>query len=562
MKLYINLLISALVVWQTSSFSQVTTLEPGKTIEVKLLKGETHHYQFQLKKGTYLECNINTQSVVLAIDLLNSSGEKIKTFNTSLQGYKDKLISIEAAQTDNYQLNIYPLLDIPGVPDSLRAQLAEENQGNYIITNISVLSSSEYEQKLAQEKKEEAEFINWITTNAREIKSVDANRGFDDLQPLKIILKDVRVVGLGEATHGTSEFFRMKHRMLEFLVKEMGYTSFYIEASMTRCRYINDYVLYGTGNLDTAAAIHGFYVWRVEEVKNMIEWMRKYNASVSDAKKIKFFGYDLQINDFGFKALKEFYSIVKAEKIPVLDSLQIQFDSASALLKSLDTYLQSTRIFQSVYQQCLEMLNDIVLNEGSYQYLAGKEKYNENLMNMKLIVQQAESYKNEEDYTTRDYYMAQNILSLLKQEKPDTKVLLWAHNGHIAKTRGMMGRYLADILKNKYYALGFEFYSGSFQAKNADIDDSLDVMVVGNPPDNSLPFYLNKTKQDKFFIDFRNTGTDTIKYFSKEYEMHSIGSEYSLNWPATYTAKLEIYDGLIFIKNTTAAKNLTKVYFK
>src|SRR4030095_5956689 len=107
-------------------------------------------------------------------------------------------------------------------------------------------------QKLAQIQQDKDQFTQWIISNAHTIKTVDAGNGFEDVQPFKTILQNVRVVGLGEATHGTSEFFRMKHRMLEFLVKEMDFTSFYIEASMTRCRYVNEYVLCGKGNLDTA----------------------------------------------------------------------------------------------------------------------------------------------------------------------------------------------------------------------------------------------------------------------------------------------------------------------
>lgn len=560
MKLPVYLLALAMIAIQIPAFAQATILEPGKKIDKELLKGETHHYPFHLKKGEHLESVIKGQGPVLGIDLVNSSGKKMLTFHTPFGGFKDTLISFEATRTGNYQLNIYPFLNFPGVHDSLKAQIAEVNQGKYSITNVRILSSAEYRNELAQEKMNETEFVKWITGNAHEIKYLDANSGFADLQPLKNILKDVQIVGLGESTHGTSEFFRMKHRMLEFLVKEMGYTSFYIEASMSRCRYINDYVLYGKGDLDTAAAIHGFYVWRVEEVRNMIEWMKEYNTSAPESRKIKFYGYDMQINDFGFRELREFYSIVNAEKLPILNNLQIQFDSATSLLKNIESAAQSGLIFQTAYRRCLEMLNDIILNEGAYQHLTGKEKYDQNLMNLKLIVQQAESYKSEENFSRRDFYMAQNILSLLNSEKPDSKVVVWAHNDHITKTPETMGGYLADVLKDKYYAIGFEFYSGSFQAKTFE-DNRPDIMTLGNPPDYSLPYYLNKAGRNEFFIDFRNTGANAIKYFSKKYEMHDIGSVYAFNWPATYPAKLNTYDGLIFIKNTNAAKNLTGVIF-
>ena len=410
------------------------------------------------------------------------------------------------------------------------------------------------------------DFTQWIAKNAHEIKTVDAENGFEDLQPFKFVLKDVRVVGLGEATHGTSEFFRMKHRMLEFLVKEMGFNSFYIEASMSRCRYINDYVLYGKGNLDTATAIQGFVTWRVEEVRNMIAWMRKYNMSVPDEKRVKFLGYDLQVNDNGWKELKQFYSKVNPDSIRNLDSLQINVESGIRKVnQSLISTQANTRSqkLQNAYQKCLDLMCDIVLNEGQYQFVVGKEMYRKNLINIKLIIQEIKSFKDGIN-NQRDYYMAQNIMYLLNQEKPDAKVVVWAHNGHINKNSGTMGGYLTNILRNEYYAIGFEFYSGSFQTKNADLkikSKDWEVMTVEDPPIESLPWYMNKTGKDKFFIDFRNTGAEKIKNFQYQYDAHTFGSMYSITWPIVYPILLTNFDGMIYIKQSTAAKNFTKVYF-
>lgn len=413
---------------------------------------------------------------------------------------------------------------------------------------------------LKVENQNKTDFTQWIVKNAHEIKTVDAENGFEDLQLFKFVLKDVKVVGLGEATHGTSEFFRMKHRMLEFLVKEMGFTSFYIEASMSRCRYINDYVLFGKGSLDTATAIQGFVTWRVEEVRNMIAWMRKYNMSVPDDKRVKFLGYDLQLNDNGWKELKQFYSKVNPVSIKNLDSLQINVESGIRKVnQSLNTGSQK---LQNAYQNCLDLMCDIVLNEGQYQFIVGKEKYKKNLINIKLIVQEIKSYKDGIN-NQRDYYMAQNILYLLNLEKSDAKVVVWAHNSHIAKETGEMGGYLTNILRNKYYAIGFEFYSGSFQTKNADLkinSKDWEVMSVEDPPIESLPWYMNKTGKDKFFIDFRNTSAEKIKNFYYQYDAHSFGSMYSIKWPVVYPIFLTNFDGMIYIKQSTAAKNFTKVY--
>jgi len=544
-----------------TSQSQPTELTPGKTIQKKLNKGETHVYSFTLKKGEYAACTINQKNVMVQVDLTDVSGKHINSFSLT-EGYVSFPVSIEASQPGIYRLNVHPLLIPDGmiVPDSVRAEWENQNQGDYMISDITKLSPDEYKKKLESEHKQDAGFISWIDQHSHEITHIDAGSGFNDLQPLKSIWRNVQVVGLGEATHGTSEFFRFKHRMLEFLAKEMGYTSFLIEASATRCRYINDYVLYGRGNLDTATAIQGFITWRVEEVRDLIEWMRIYNQSVPDESKIKFFGYDLQINDMGWKELKQYYSKLNAIPPVNLDSLNIQLDTAAKLANDFSKQEESRSIFESAHQQGLAVLNDLVMNEAQYRYQLGDELYNRNLMNQKLIVQQILSYS-VEDPSRRDYYMAQNIVHLLNQY-PGTKALVWAHNGHIGKQEGMMGGYLNKILGNNYYCMGFEFYSGSFQSRNLDIGNTStnwDIVTVNAPPEKSLPWYMNQTGKENYYIDFRYIQPDDKSFISKTYPMHSYGSVYSSTMPVTYPAPLNGFDGLIFIRKTQAAKNFNKV---
>src|SRR5262245_4388899 len=99
----------------------------------------------------------------------------------------------------------------------------------------------------------------WIRDNAIRLATPVAGHGFDDMQPLKKVVGEARIVSLGEATHGTREFFQLKHRVLEFLATEMGFTIFSIEANMPEAYRLNDFVLKGTG--DPAKLIKGMYFW-------------------------------------------------------------------------------------------------------------------------------------------------------------------------------------------------------------------------------------------------------------------------------------------------------------
>ncbi len=549
--------------------AQTTALQAGDSIEKKLLKGETHIYTIALQKGEYADCIVLQKGVDLAVDVIDPAGKKLQTIDSPNGNDGPEPVSIVADKTGTYQLHIYAMLDQSSVTDSVsREKFAEQNQGDYAVNHFSKLSVSAYKKKLAKQEADKTVFAKWLGNNARELKTVDAGNGSEDLQILKETFKNVTVVGLGEATHGTSEFFRMKHRLLEFLVKEMGFTSFYIEASMTRCRYINDYVLYGKGNLDTATVIQGFTTWRVEEVRDMIEWLKKYNEQVASDKKIKFLGYDLQINDVGWKELKQFYTAVKPATAVWLDSLKKQAQRVAMLSNgNAINQAEGEQLFKKVYQQSLYIMNDLVLNGGQYQYTTGKDLYDENLMNIKLIIQEIESYK--DGYNDRrDYYMAQNIMHLLNQEKAGAKVVVWAHNAHTGKIEspgfGSMGHFLSEYLHQQYYAVGFEFYSGSFKTRNLDTNRNgyyWDVVTIGEPAKETLPWYFNQTGKTKLFINFRNAGADQLAVFKQGVQLHYFGSGYS---PASniITSSMQSpgsFDGMIYIKESSAAKSFDKL---
>ena len=137
----------------------------------------------------------------------------------------------------------------------------------------------------------------WVRRSGVPLKSLEAGSGFEDLEPLKGLLKDTRIVGLGEATHGTREFFQFKHRMVEFLVREMAFTGFAMEAAHVNCKAINDYVLKGDDSEDPAAVVRSNLagIWQTQEVLELVKWIRRYNKSVPKERKVKFYGFDVQM---------------------------------------------------------------------------------------------------------------------------------------------------------------------------------------------------------------------------------------------------------------------------
>ncbi len=173
----------------------------------------------------------------------------------------------------------------------------------------------------AAAKADDATVAEWIKANAVPLTTAQAGHGFADMQPLKKIIGNARIVSLGEATHGTREFFQMKHRMVEFLATQMGFTIVSIEANMPEAYRLNDYVLNGRG--DPGELLKGmyFWTWDTKEVLEMIQWMREFNQSGKG--RIEFTGFDMQTPDVALKIVKDFAAAHDRDYLPEIEKAPV-----------------------------------------------------------------------------------------------------------------------------------------------------------------------------------------------------------------------------------------------
>jgi erythromycin esterase-like protein len=158
--------------------------------------------------------------------------------------------------------------------------------------------------QVAQTSTEGQSAVAWACQNAIPFKTVEAGNGFVDMEPLDKVVGDARIVGLGEATHGTHEFFQLKHRMIEYLATRKGFTIFSIEASMPEAYRLNDFVLRGEGDPKQLLKGMYFWTWNTEEVLDMILWMREFNKSGKG--KIEFTGFDMQSPQVPMETVRDF----------------------------------------------------------------------------------------------------------------------------------------------------------------------------------------------------------------------------------------------------------------
>ena len=418
--------------------------------------------------------------------------------------------------------------------------------------------------------------IKWLEQNAIPIKTINYGNGFDDLKPLKNVLKNVKIVGLGEATHGTKEFFTMKHRMIEFLVTELGFKILAMEFNYNGSQIINDYILNGKGDVYSALKSQGLMVWNTEEIIELLEWLRKYNENVPLENKVIVKGLDIRCNYIGdnFTSIKNYLNKVDPNSSQQNDSLLNE-------IKRLDLGLSQGTNVDSSKNEYLKLLANLSIRKGNFIQHSSQQEYNDIFDRMKTIGQNlCMNYVKIEDprelyyqkTRLRDYFMASNFMDLYQQNK-DKRIIVWAHNMHIAKTNPeqtddirMLGNYIKEAYKDDYYSIGFSFDKGSFQTfEYSDERKPLgmqEFVVKDNHP-NTIDWYMSQTGLNPFIINFRSEKLPDfmVNFLDSRLLTRRIGGEAirsRVEMMNGFCTLRLAYDGLVFINNTTRATPIKK----
>ena len=128
----------------------------------------------------------------------------------------------------------------------------------------------------------------------RPIARTEATGGTDDLAAFDEVWRGCRVIGLGESTHGTREFFTLKHRLIQRLVEMHGCRLVTMEVSWDRARAVDAYLQHGIGSAADAVASMAFWTWNTAEVLALVEWLRAYNVR-HPGDPVRFAGFDPQL---------------------------------------------------------------------------------------------------------------------------------------------------------------------------------------------------------------------------------------------------------------------------
>ncbi len=409
----------------------------------------------------------------------------------------------------------------------------------------------------------------WLAANSRPFNTEMPGSGTADLAELGNIVGGARVAAFGEATHGTREFFQMKHRALEYLVQERGFTHFLIEATMPEARALDRYVRGGVA--DPARLLAGlyFWTWNTQEVLDLILWMRGYNERTPGAP-LRFVGFDMQSPHTALDS-------VRAMVGRVAPALLAQAQQATRCLDDVHgtdgqvqvpSYLALDRATQDQCATGLSALADTLAGRRAQWRAALGAEEADWLEQYLRLARQWEGMAREADARTRfirrDRAMADNVLWIAARE-PQARLFVWAHNGHVIRRTPAMGQHLGDALGDAYRTVAFAFGSGRFNAvtmlPNGALG-ALEVQSVTSIAAGSLDQHFNATLQPRLIFDARRAtsgATGTHPFNRRPIPMRSIGAVYSsLNAGAYYDAPVlpTAYDGVIWFVSTRESRLL------
>jgi erythromycin esterase len=396
------------------------------------------------------------------------------------------------------------------------------------------------------------------------------NGGSSSSDSLAVIFGSKTIVGLGEATHGTLEFSQYKSRIFQFLVNHCGYRSIIFEGSTGAFSFLNDYVHYGIGNVDSLLRQQNYWMFYTEEIKSLIQWIKDFNVSKDPAEQVSVYGFDMQLpqpelwyisrrmSRLSFPAKKYFDDIMNR----VIDDIRPERLSESMSDKS-------------VFAKMREIIPPLVQWFAEYQTSLAKllDKETLQLMNISLQNANAAVAIRTKDMHFRDSCMAVNVRQL--QSITGGKAAIWAHNGHISmadtlvgynKFRKPMGEWLRNEFGNNYYAVGFIFGQGSFlaleQKKSAKgvIFPHLRVTALPSGGADDLSHLFSNIKVKDFFVDLSRSTNATWRRF---YRTNTIGAVYVKGKsPAYYITPGTAFSALVYVDYAHATSQIDKHLYR
>jgi len=384
-----------------------------------------------------------------------------------------------------------------------------------------------------------------------------------------------RIVLLGEASHGTSEFYRARAAITRRLIERYGFTIVAVEADWPDAAAIDRYVRQSPHQPTSSAPFTRFptWMWRNTDVQAFTSFLRDHNTTKPVGEKVGFYGLDLYNMTASIAAVLAFL-----DRVDPKAATAAREHYACLAPWSREPAAYGRAALDGGYALCeipvTRILVDLLKNELQY---AGQDRarFFDATQNARLVAD-AESYYRamyfgaEESWNQRDLHMFNTLQNILAQPGPMQKAVVWAHNSHIGDARYTdMGQVRGELnigqLCRETYGrdaalIGFGTHTGTVAAAT-DWDGPMQVKAVRPSRTDSYEAWCHQVGRERFLFDLRAGQNDDLRRIMAQPRLERyIGVVYR---PETerqshygYAALADQYDAFVWFDETHAVTPL------
>jgi erythromycin esterase len=390
----------------------------------------------------------------------------------------------------------------------------------------------------------------------------------NDLTPLLNDLGDRPIVMLGEASHGTHEYYTWRTAISKRLITEKGFNFIAVEGDWPDCYKINRYVkgYHDAGN-DVAEVLKNFdrwptWMWGNWEIAALAEWLREYNAGLPADKKIGFYGLDVYSL---WDSMKAMMAYLEKEDPNAAKSVKKAIQCFEPFNEDEQKYARYTLRDEGCRDEVLSLLREI---RSRAQFLDGDREAGFNTEQNALIAVNAEKYYSSmigfdnESWNVRDKHMLETLNRLMKFHGQIAKGIVWEHNTHVGDARatnmsraGMVNT--GQLAREEYgddnvYLVGFASFKGTVVA-GEQWGAAMEVMEIPEAQPGSIEAELNKRNVDRCYMLFSN---EMDRIYQTKINHRAIGVVYNpgMEQYGNYVPSVlaQRYDAFIFLNETKA----------
>lgn len=340
-----------------------------------------------------------------------------------------------------------------------------------------------------------------------------------DLSPLIERIGDARVVLIGEASHGTSEFYRMRARITQRLIEDKKFKFVAVEADWPDAARIDHYVRHRDVPPSdwTAFARFPTWMWRNAETKSFVDWLHKNNETRAFETRAAFYGLDLYSLYNSVRVVLEYLDSVDPELAVVARE---RYGCLSPWQADPAAYGRAalTGEYRKCEKDVSHVLVDVLRNQQDYVMQDG-ERYFDAAQNARLIANAERYYRtmyygSRASWNLRDSHMFETLNQLLNHHGAHSKAVIWAHNSHIgdasATEMSQRGEYnIGQLCRRAFggacFSIGFGTNDGTVAAAS-NWDAPMEVMNVRPAHAQSYERLFHLTNAPGLMLSLKENG--------------------------------------------------------